>query len=294
MLHALADRGEAEILGTMVCSKNESVVPCLDALNTWYGRPDLPVGYQRGYQYGYRNRTDPDRSTSSNYAEPVAKRFPHDILKSSEAPAASSLYRKLLAAQPDQSVTIVTTGFLTNLKELLDSRPDQYSKLDGEALVKQKVKEWVCMGGVFPNGKFPKGNGEYNFMWDTVASVRAINDWPTPVIFTGFEIGARIKTGPGLKAAPEQNPVRACYQHYNDLAPRESWDQTAVLYAVRGARDYWTLSEPGFCLMHARVTHGYNEWLPTPAKQHRYLVEKMPPEELGKIIEELMVQPPTR
>ncbi len=292
VLHALADRGEAEILAAMVCSKNEWVGPCLDAINTWYGRPDLPIGYQREYLYGYRNTKDPNRDTTSKYAEPVAKTFPHDLQKSSDAPDAAKLYRKLLAAQPDRSVTIVTTGFLNNLRALLDSRPDESSKLDGEALVKQKVKEWVCMGGIFPGGKFPDGGGEYNVMWDTAASVRAINDWPTPVVFSGFEIGVRIKTGQGLKQTPEANPVRACYQHYNGLTPRESWDLTAVLYAVRGASNYWSLSEPGFCLMHARVTHGYNEWLPTPAGKHRYLIEKLPPEQVGNVFEELMVQPP--
>jgi hypothetical protein len=292
VLHALANRGEAEILGVLVSSKNEWVVPCADAINTWYGRPNIPIGYQRGHQFGYRNSKDADRDTTSKYAEAVAKAFPHDLMKSSDAPDAAMLCRKLLATQPDQSVTMVTVGFLTNLRNLLDSRPDEFSKLDGEALVKQKVKQWVCMGGVFPGGRFPDGNGEYNLMWDTVASVRAINDWPTPVVFSGFEIGVRIKVGARLKETPEGNPVRACYQYYNDLNNREAWDLTAVLFAVRGASNYWQQSEPGFCLMHARVSHGYNEWLPSAQKQHRYLIESMPPAEVGKVIEDLLVEAP--
>ncbi len=181
---------------------------------------------------------------------------------------------------------------LTNLRNLLDSRPDQHSKLNGEALVKQKVRQWVCMGGIFPGGRFPDGGGEYNVMWDTAASVRAINDWPTPIVFSGFEIGAKIFSGARLKETSTNNPVRACYQHFNGLKNRESWDLTAVLYAVRGAGDYWTLSEPGFCVMHARVTHGHNEWLPAPNKQHRYLIQKMPPAELGRQLDELLVEPP--
>ena len=141
VLHALANRGEATILGVLVCSKNEAVVPCVDAINTWYGRPDVPIGYQRGHQYGYRNPKDPDRDTTSKYAAEVARAFPHDLQRSSDAPDAAVLARQLLATQPDQSVTIVTVGFLTNLRELLDSRPDAHSPLDGEALVKQKVKQ---------------------------------------------------------------------------------------------------------------------------------------------------------
>jgi inosine-uridine nucleoside N-ribohydrolase len=291
-LHALANRGEAEILGVLVSSKNEWVGPCASAINTWYGRPDLPIGYQHGHQFGYHNSKNPDRDTPSKYAKPVAQAFPHRLNQSSDAPDAASLCRKLLAVQPDGSVTIVTVGFLTNLRNLLDSRPDEYSQLDGEALVKQKINQWVCMGGVFPQGKFPDGGGEYNLMWDTSASVRAINDWPTPIVFSGFEIGARIKVGARLKDTPEANPVRACYQQYNGLSNREAWDLTAVLYAVRGASNYWNLSEPGLCLMHARVNHGYSEWIPSPRHQHRYLVEAMPPEEIGKVIEDLVIEPP--
>lgn len=292
VLHALANRGEAEILGVLVSSRNEWVGPCLDAINTWYGRPELPIGYQRGLQYGYRNPMDPDRQTPSKYVEAVAKAFPHKLRKSSDAPDAALLCRKLLASQADRSVTVVTVGFLNNLRDLLDSQADEVSPLDGEALVRQKVKQWVCMGGIFPGGKFPDGGGEYNLMWDTAAAVRAVNDWPTPVVFSGFEIGAHVKVGARLRETPEANPVRACYQHFNGLQNREAWDPTAVLYAVRGTRDYWRLSEPGFCLMHARVSHGFNEWLASPAMRHRYLIETMPPERLGTIIEDLMLEPP--
>lgn len=292
VLHALANRGEAEILGIMISSKNEWVGPCADVINTWYGRPDIPIGYQRGHQFGYRNQKDPNRDTPSSYAEHVARAFPHDLQRSSDAPDAAELYRRLLAAQPDQSVTIVTVGFLSNLRDLLDSRPDVHSPLDGEALVKQKVKQWVCMGGIFPEGQFSQGNAEYNLMYDTVASVRAINDWPTPIVFSDFKIGVRIKVGGCLKNSPEANPVRACYQHYNGLKDREAWDLTAVLYAVRGASNYWKLSEPGLCLMHARVSHGYNEWIPTPLKSHRYLIEDMPPQQVASVLEELMLDPP--
>jgi hypothetical protein len=149
------------------------------------------------------------------------------------------------------------------------------------------------MGGKFPDGKFNNGEGEYNVTVDTIASVRAMNDWPTPVVFSGFEIGSKIFTGARLKDAPE-SPVRTAFQYYTGLKNRESWDETAALYAVRGARDYWTLSEPGLALMHARVHHGYNEWIANSRGQHRYLIEKMPPQDVAKVVEDLMLEPPRR
>ena len=289
-LHALADLGEAEILAVGISSRNEHVGPCLDAINTWYGRPDIPIGYQRGLQVGYPK--DTGETNDSKYAEAVGKTFPHRLARSSDAPDAALLYRRVLAAQPDASVVIVSVGFLSNLRSLLDTPPDAISPASGEELVRRKVRLWVCMGGKFPDGRFRDGDGEYNLRVDTLASLRTLNDWPTPVVFSGFEIGARVFTGKRLRAAPETSPVRAAYLHFNGLENRESWDQTAVLYAVRGAAAYWTESEPGLALMHVFGRSGYNEWIPTPRKSHRYLIEKMPPAELAGVIEDLMIRPP--
>ncbi|HEV7500828.1 MAG TPA: nucleoside hydrolase, partial [Vicinamibacteria bacterium] len=240
ILHALADLGEAEILAVGISSRNEDVGPVVDAINTWYGRPDIPIGYQRGLQVGYP--ADTGETITSKYAEAVGRSFPHRLARSSDAPDAALLYRRILAAQPDASVVIVSVGFLTNLKALLDTPPDAISRSSGEELVKSKVRLWVCMGGKFPNGRFDDGGGEYNLRVDTAASLRVLNDWPTPAIFSGFEIGTKIRTGKRLRDVPEASPVRAAYLHFNGLENRESWDQTAVLYAVRGAGAYWTES----------------------------------------------------
>jgi hypothetical protein len=290
VLHALADRGEAEILAAMVSSRSRHSVAALSALNTWYGRGEIPVGSVRGQIGGYPK--DAGGEVDSKYTEEIAKRFPAGLRSARDAKDAVALYRRVLAGQADGGVVVVSLGFLTNLRNLLDSPPDETSPLGGEDLVRRKVRLWVCMGGKFPDGLFPDGGSEYNIGYDTYASVRAINDWPTPVVFSGFEIGAPIKTGARLQALPEESPVKAAYRLFNGLQDRESWDQTAVLFAVRGLRDYWKESVPGLNLMHARVGQGYNEWLPFPAGRHRHLVERMPPGELARVIEELMLQPP--
>ncbi len=290
VLHALADLGEAKILAVGISSRNEDVGPCMDAINTWYGRPDIPIGYQRGLQVGYPK--DTGEPTKSKYAGLVAKAFPHDLARSSDAVDAALLYRKVLAAQPDGSVVMVSVGFLSNMKALLDAPADSISPLTGEELVRRKVRLWVCMGGKFPDGRFANGDGEYNLKVDAVAALRALLDWPTPVVLSGFEIGARVHTGRRLRTLPETSPVRAAYLHFNGLDNRESWDQTAVLYAVRGAGSYWSESAPGLCLMHLAGKSAFSEWIPTPRKGHRYLVEKMAPAELARVIEDLMLRRP--
>jgi purine nucleosidase len=96
-----------------------------------------------------------------------------------------------------------------------------------------------------------------------------------------------------LKKLPAGTPVRRAYELFNGLNNRQSWDQTAVLYAVRGLdgrlADYWDLKSKG----HLQVSEdGSNVWRESPDKVHSYLVKKMPPDKIAGVIEELMLQPP--
>src|SRR5688572_15365153 len=51
VLHALADKGEVRILAT-VANVNDPYAPgALDAINTYYGRPNIPVGRNSKQQY---------------------------------------------------------------------------------------------------------------------------------------------------------------------------------------------------------------------------------------------------
>lgn len=275
LLHALADRGEIEILATMVSVSYPWSVPCVDAINTFYGRPDLPIGTVKGKGV----------IRGSSYARQIAEEYPHDLKSAEDAPDAVALYRKTLAARPDKSVVVVTVGYLTNLANLLDSAPDGWSNLSGRDLVQQKVKQWVCMGGIYPRGL------ETNFRFDAPSSAKAVNSWPTPILFSGWEIGKDILTGHTLKAKlPQNNLVRRAYELY--LGPnktqRESWDQSAVLAAVRGTGDYWDVVQGTVVIL----PDGSNEWHDGPGKEHSRLVKKMEPRDVAAVIEEFMAQPP--
>src|SRR4051812_14748151 len=139
LLHVLADKGEAEILATVVSVKSPWSAACVDAINTYYGRPDLPIGIvKRG---GVEN--------PSKYARAVAEACPHDLKPDADAiPDAVDVYRRVLEAQPDASVVVVTVGYLTNLRNLLEAKADR-GRPGGRDLVAKKVKLWVCMGGNF-------------------------------------------------------------------------------------------------------------------------------------------------
>src|SRR6185437_8550891 len=175
ILHALADKSEAKILATMASTKYEGVAGVLNIFNTYFKRPGIPVGVPKGNALELRDW--------QHWTDTLLAKYPHKIKTNAEAWDAVKLYRKILAAQPDHSVTIVTVGFLTNLSNLLDTKADAYSPLSGTELVRRKVKQLVCMAGKFPSGY------EFNVMKDTKASQNVYANWPSPVIFSGFEIG---------------------------------------------------------------------------------------------------------
>jgi hypothetical protein len=279
VLHKLADRGEARILGMGVSVSHPWSAPCLDALNTYFGRPDTPIGVPKGKA--------PD--TGSKYAQKISAEFPHRLASADAAPNVVTLYRQLLAGEPDQSVVLVSVGFLTNVANLIDSSADEASPLGGRALVAKKIKLWVAMAGQFPSGR------EWNVFQDTDASRRALADWPTPVVFSGFEIGLPVETGAALRAVAPNSPIRRSYELYNESANRSSWDQTAVLYAVRGPDErlanLWSLSKPGVIEIRA---DGSNDWRESADGTQTYLIAKAPPEDAAIIIESLMVEPPKK
>ena len=292
MLHTLADNGEANILAAMVSSSHYWSPGGIDAVNTYYGRPDIPIG----------GRHNSPRPWGHAYVKTLANsNYGNDIKTVDDVPNSVVLYRQLLNKQPNQSVTIVSVGFLTNLSDLLDT-PANYKgdgiMKTGLQLVHEKVNKWVVMGGRYPEGS------EFNFVrgGDTSSGVgpftlNAVTNWPTPIVFLGTEIGVRIRTGLRLASIPADSPVRVAYESFfatrNDN-DRPSWDQTAVLYAVRGSSfrgtNYWTEVNQGFNeIISAK---GENIWRSFPDKDHTYVVKSLATERMEEIIEGLMVQKP--
>ena len=282
VLHALADSGKVEILATLSCNKDSLVVPTIEVINAYFGRAAIPVGApkSKGVSLG----------AAQHWPDSIVARFPHQISSSRVAPDAVSQYRKILATQPNHSVTLVTIGFLTNLSNLLQSPADQFSPLNGTELVARKVKKLVSMAGWFPAGR------EFNVYMDSAASKYCFEHWPTEIVFTGFEIGDQIKTGLKLvRHSDRSNPVREAYRiamkgSKEDINGRRSWDQTAVLIAIYG-------TSPFFTTVKGTITvnpDGSNGWTRNPAGKHSYVLLKMKPDSLGSFIEKRMMQVPMK
>lgn len=278
VMHALADSGQVKILAVAASNQSKYAAGVLDVLNTYFKRPNIPVGVVRGRSV---NETAWQRWDSLLVAN-----YPHDLKSNAQAENALSLYRRILAAQPDGSVTIVTVGFLTNMADLLLSKPDKYSSLSGKDLIRKKVKRLVCMAGHFPAGK------EFNVDRDPVSSKIVFDGWVTPIVFSGWEIGQAIHTGLPLiqNAGIQHSPVkevfaRAIPMAAEDARGRMSWDETAVLVAIKGYEPYYKTVEGRFVC----ASDGSNKW-DTAGKGHFYLVEKVPASQMEKILNDLMMR----
>jgi inosine-uridine nucleoside N-ribohydrolase len=278
ILNALADRGEARILAMNCCTSSEWGAPCLDAINTYYGRPDVPIGTFKGTGF----------LMDAKYNRALAEQFPNDLKNGQNAPDATEVYRQVLARQPDHSVTVCAVGPLNNLARLLESGPDKHSKRTGQDLVARKVARLVIMGGRYPEGK------EWNFEQAPAAAAKVMAEWPSPILASGFEIGARVHTGKRLEAeTPETNPVRKAFALYAGAGKgRESWDETALYAAVRSPETLWDVKSGGGITINTATS--VNGWTATSNGKHAFLVERQPVAEVEKAIEDLMVQPPRR
>lgn len=153
------------------------------------------------------------------------------------------MYTRLLESTTEaNSVTIISLGFLTNLATLLNTS-------SGYDLVQQKVREIIIMGGTYPGPGW-----EFNFGEFPSATKTVLGNFPpnVQVTFSGFELGADVFSGKGLKQKKQccsdkdkeddeerdQSPIRAAYEWYVGRCStlRESWDPITTLYGILGLK----------------------------------------------------------
>jgi inosine-uridine nucleoside N-ribohydrolase len=276
MIHALENRGEVRLLAVTITKDNRYAAPFVDLMNTFYGRPDIPVGVVKDGK---------TKDATAMIQEPAERRngtgqyvYPHRLSAGSDAPEAVSLLLRVLNEQPDHSVTIAQIGFSTNLARLLKAP-------GGRDLVQKKVKLLSLMAGNFTGDPKP----EYNIYTDGHAAKELLAAWPTPMIFSGFEIGLKVLFPYASIerdfAYVQNHPVAEAFKQFAKPGDdRPNYDSTAVLEAIRPDHGYFELSGPG------RVTLGkkdVTEFTPDPQGNCRYLILK--PENVTRVQEALVM-----
>ncbi len=282
MIHTLEKRGVCRLLAVTVSKDERKAAEFTDAVNTFYGKPDIPIGLVRnGVEKGVGKFLG------------LADKYPHDL--KGEIPDAVDLLRKTLAAEPDGSVTLIQVGFFTNLARLLDTPADAHSPLAGVDLIKRKVKVLSIMAGAFQSIGDDNRSLEYNVKRDIPAARKLAAEWPTPILWSGFEIGVAAAY-PHQSIEQDYNyvehhPVKESYYLYNPPPhDRPTWDLTSVLVAVQPDRGYFTLSAPG------RVTveeDGFTRFQKTKDGRDRFLkLDPLQTERVREALVQLSVCPP--
>ena len=136
---------------------------------------------------------------------------------------------------------------------------------------------------------------EYNIKMDVDAATALTERWPTPIVFSGFEIGVALAyPAESIEqdfAYAAHHPLAEAYILYEPPPHnRPSWDLTSVLYAVRPERGYFDLSPIGKVMVER---DGKTRFAPAASAAHQYLVLR--PEQRERTLEalvQLASQPP--
>lgn len=284
MLNHFHNRGECDLLAVMCWNPETYSVAAVSAVNGFYGNPNIPIG----------TRKVDGEHIPWNHSKVIADHFSYTVDKNN-APESTRLYRKLLSQAGKSELVIVTVGPLANIMNLINSEPDEYSSLSGKALIKEKVKEFVIMGG-----QFPSGEKEWNFDGAMPGVTKyVIENIEVPIVFSGYEVGVDIKSGEVFNTLAEDHPLYKGFMHFSEHSPwlndqwqgeiydNSTYDQTAVLYAVRGGLgEYWEHVAGGLCIPDSV---GGNTWVQAESSNQRYLRLLKTNEDMAQIIEDFMM-----
>ena len=103
-----------------------------------------------------------------------------------------------------------------------------------------------CDGSVGMGCQYPEGR-EANIYNDVVAAKYVNQNWPTPILYSTWEVGNPVLTASRetLDRMDENNPIRVGYEeHFRNLKygiPRPSWDPITAYFACAGFSEYYDL-----------------------------------------------------
>ena len=289
MIHSLQKRGACELLAVTLTKDHPQAAAFVDAVDTFYGFPNTPIGVvhngstkEPGKYIGLADA----KNTDGTFC------YPHTLASGSNALEAVALIKQTLARQTDGSVVIVQVGFFTNLARLLDDP-------EGKLLAAKKVKMLCIMAGAFQTVNFDTRHLEYNVKVDVPAAQKLAREWPTPVVWSGYEIGI---AAPFPHQSIEQDldytphhPLKEAYFLYSPPPHnRPTWDPSVVLFAVYPERGYFDLSPVGDVIVEDDAATRFRPFRKGSVEgKHRFLImNAAQASRVQEAIVQLSVEPP--
>ena len=283
MLLSYAKSGKADLLCVAINKDNQYAPKFARLISEFYGFGDLPIfmikdGFAK--EDGAYNRKTLEAQNSDG-----SLRFP---LKNADEKFEDSIrgLRKTLVAQPDNSVVYISVGFLSNIARLMQSQPDDISKLSGKELIAKKIKYISLMGGGFAPDKFwgRKGDAiypEYNIKIDPPSSKYVFENTPVDIVLSPFEVGLYLnfpyaEVMHGFYDAQNNPASFACdayvYRIFKNTKrtselDRYMWDLTSVLYVFEP--HHFGISVAGDVVLNDKAVTIFK---PNPKGKIKYLI----------------------
>lgn len=265
-------KGIIRLLGITLSTNNPYSAACADAVDRYY-KNVVPIGQTKTQIPG-----DKDADHEKFYGKYIAEHYENAYFPSEKIPEDSvTLLRKTLSENKGGKITIISIGFCTNLANLLESKGDKHSPLEGKALMENSVKKIVMMGCYFPdaNGPEMECGGEFvSAEWNVKADIRAAQKLfslsPVPIVVCPFSVGYKMMTGMELIKSDKYNPVSEAYLFHSQGA-RDSWDPATVYYGIYEDEECFSLTEKGNIKIDDK---GVSTFLPSPYGNCRILICK--------------------
>lgn len=235
MLYRYEQQGACKLLGVVVDREGEDCAAVADVMNNYFGHASTPIGLVRKGIPAPAVWID-YKSLPTYTNDDGGLMFRRSVDDYSALPDGWQLYRRLLSRQPDHSVSICTSGFVTALAQLLMSEPDDYSPLSGVELVRQKVKCIYMQGGVFGDAV----ESDFNFGQGITFAQDFFRLWPQDVdmVFSPGEVGDPIEYTPEQVVSDiswtDIHPIKQVYMTCDCNTGQKMWDTLPVIQAVEG------------------------------------------------------------
>lgn len=217
-----------DLKAMMLCVDGENIVDAMDGLLDYDEMPEVKIGTSSLNI----DDTSPYWDVLNEYSNGTDTRVVKDSVK---------LYREILSNSLND-VTIVTTGYVTNIAELLKSQPDEISKKSGVDLVKSKVKAIYITGGSYPDGY----DNNFFFRSEAIEAINyVIDNCNVPIYLISSNNGAPFTCGGLLQRldTERRDPVSKALDVTGFLDGRAAWDPLSVWIAACGFEETRTYTE---------------------------------------------------
>lgn len=119
-------------------------------------------------------------------------------------------------------VTIVTTGYLNNIRYLLEDE-------EGYDLVKKNCERIVVTGGSYPSGK----DNNFSFTSNAIESAKYVEEnCPVQIVYVPYDVGGKFTAGGLIQSLSQEDVLSKALCEFGTQDGRAAWDPTAMFIAA--------------------------------------------------------------